>query len=290
MEPTEACLELSDDVEVVRVGDREFLLVGTAHVSRESTALVRAVIERERPDTVCVELDPQRYAALSQKTRWQGLDLRQVIRSRQLAALIANLLLASYQKRLGGALGVTPGMELLEATAVAEKLGIPVSLCDRDVRVTLRRAWGSLSFFQKVRLLSSLLASAFETPELDEEELRRLRQKDVLSELMEELGQVLPGLKKVLIDERDTYLAERIRLSEGRRVVAVVGAGHVAGMRRALLEAEEVDLSGLDEVRPVSPAWKCAGHGAWRRNRGRAGRSLGADRALPTRHAAGLFS
>jgi pheromone shutdown-related protein TraB len=253
--------ELPSDVEVVRSGEREFLLVGTAHVSRESAELVRRVIERERPDAVCIELDAQRYAALSQKRRWQALDLRQVIRNRQLAALIANLLLASYQKRLGGALGVAPGTELLEAADVAEELGIPVALCDRDVRVTLRRAWGALSFFQKVRLFSTFLAGAFEPPELDEEELRRLRQQDVLSELMEELGRAMPGLKRVLIDERDAYLAERIRGSEGRRVVAVVGAGHVAGMRRALLDATRVDLAGLEEVEPVSALWKWVGWG-----------------------------
>lgn len=258
MEPTE---ELPADLEVVHSGDREFLLVGTAHVSRESADVVREVIERKRPDVVCIELDAQRYAALSQKRRWQALDLRQVIRNRQLAALIANLLLASYQKRLGGTLGVAPGTELLEAAAVAEELGIPVELCDRDVRVTLRRAWGALSFFQKVRLFSTFLAGAFEPPELDEEELRRLRQQDVLSELMEELGRAMPGLKRVLIDERDAYLAERIRRAEGRRVVAVVGAGHVAGMRRALLDATRVDLGGLDAVEPVSPLWKWVGWG-----------------------------
>jgi len=262
VEPTaEPSPERGSDVEIVRSDGREFLLLGTAHVSRESAAEVRRVIEHERPDAVCVELDPQRYAALSQKRRWKSLDLRQVIRSRQLAALMANLMLASYQKRLGGKLGVTPGTELMEAVSVAEELEIPVSLCDRDVRVTLRRAWGALSFFQKVRLLSSFLASIFESPELDETELRRLRQQDVLSELMDELGRALPGLKRVLIDERDAYLSQRIRSTAGQRVVAVVGAGHVAGMKRALLAAEDVDLAGLDEVEPVSAAWRWVGWG-----------------------------
>lgn len=161
------------------------------------------MVEQERPDAVCVELDAQRYAALSQKQRWEALDLKQVIRSRQLAALIANLLLASYQKRLGGALGVMPGTELLEAAKAGEELGIPVSLCDRDVRVTLRRAWASMSLFKKAQLLATFMASAFESPNLDEEELRRLRERDVLTELMEELGRALPSLKRVLIDERD---------------------------------------------------------------------------------------
>ena len=155
--------ERSQDVHVIDVDGREFILVGTAHISRESAELVREVIEQERPDAVCVELDAQRYAALSQKQRWEALDLKQVIRSRQLAPLIANLLLASYQKRLGGALGVMPGAELLEATKVGEELGIPVSLCDRDVRVTLRRAWASMSLFKKAQLLASFTASAFES-------------------------------------------------------------------------------------------------------------------------------
>ena len=144
MEPEEDRPSYPSDVHVVRVAGREIILVGTAHISRESAEIVRDVIEKERPDAVCVELDPQRYAALSEKQRWESLDLKQVIRSRQLAALIANLLLASYQKRLGGALGVLPGTELLEATRVAEELDIPIALCDRDVRVTLRRAWASI--------------------------------------------------------------------------------------------------------------------------------------------------
>jgi len=253
--------ERSQDVHVLEVDGREFVLVGTAHISRESAELVREVIEQERPDAVCVELDAQRYAALSQKRRWEALDLKQVIRSRQLAALIANLLLASYQKRLGGALGVMPGTELMEATKVGEELGIPVSLCDRDVRVTLRRAWASMSFFKKAQLMATFLASAFESPELDEEELRRLRERDVMTELMEELGQAMPDLKRVLIDERDAYLAQRIREAPGRRLVAVVGAGHVQGMLRALREARDVDLQAIDTVPPISPIWKWLGWG-----------------------------
>jgi len=250
-----------DDVVVVETGGREVILVGTAHVSRESAELVRRVIEAERPDVVCVELDAQRHAALSQRRSFEALDLRQVIRSRQLAALVANLLLASWQRRMGGALGVVPGAEMLEAMRTAEELGIPTRLCDRDVRVTLRRAWASLSLWRKSELLATLLASAFETPKLDEAELRRLRDKDVLSQLMAELAEAMPGLTRVLIDERDAYLAQRIREAPGRRVVAVVGAGHVAGMRRALEQAREVDVSGLETIPPVSPAWRWLGWG-----------------------------
>src|SRR5262245_37723965 len=140
-----------DDVEILEQDGRRFVLVGTAHVSRESVDLVRQVIERERPDAVCVELDQRRFDALAQRKRWEALDLREVIRKRQLTILLLNLLLASYQKRLGGKLGVVPGSELLEAIEVAEACGVPVVLCDRDVRITLRRAWGSLSLARKAK-------------------------------------------------------------------------------------------------------------------------------------------
>ena len=139
-----------NDVHRIDAGGRRFTVVGTAHISRESVDLVREVIEAERPDCVCLELDAQRYEALSQERSWDELDLRQVVRSRQLATLLANLILASYQRRLGLQLGVTPGSELLEAGRAAEELGIPIVLCDRDIRVTLRRAWNSLSLYRKL--------------------------------------------------------------------------------------------------------------------------------------------
>lgn len=249
----------SEDVEVVELADRTVILVGTAHISAESVELVRQVIERERPDAVCVELDERRFDALSQKNRWQGLDLREVIKNRQLATLLLNFLLSSYQRRLGGQLGVMPGSELLEATRVAEELGIPVALCDRDVRVTLRRAWSALSLWDKSKLLATVLTAAFEQPELSEEELRRIRQKDVLSELMGELGRAMPTLKRVLIDERDGYLVQKIREAKGKKLVAVVGAGHVAGMREALLQERSVDMDEVMRIPPVPLVWKALG-------------------------------
>jgi len=256
-----AARDWPSDVHVLALGGREIILVGTAHISRESADLVREVIEKERPDCVCVELDAQRYEALSQPRRWEQLDLKQVIRNRQLAPLLANLLLASYQKKLGGALNVLPGTELLEATRAAEALGIPVALCDRDVRVTLRRVWGSISFWNKSKLLATLGAGLFESPELGEEDLRRIREQDVLSELMGELAEALPGLVGALIDERDLFLARKILDAEGDRLVAVVGAGHVQGIRRALLEDRPVDLEELNRIPPVSTAWKTVAWG-----------------------------
>ena len=249
----------SEDVEVIEIDGREFILVGTAHISQESVDLVRNIVEAEKPDCVCIELDAQRYEALSQQKRFASLDLREVIRNQQLAALLMNLLLASYQKRLGGKLGVVPGSELLEAAKVAEENDIAISLCDRDIRVTLRRAWASLSLWKKAMLVSTFAASAFEDPELSEEELNRIKQKDVLSELMNELGQAMPTLKEALIDERDRYLAQKIRESEGQKLVAVVGAGHIEGMKQAILAGRDEDLEEISTIPKVSPVLKWIG-------------------------------
>ena len=250
-----------DQVHILNVEGREFILVGTAHVSRESAELVRRVIEAEKPDRVCVELDVQRYEALTHKTRWESLDIKEVIRKKQISTLMMNLLLSAYQKKLGLKLGVVPGTELLEATKVAEEQGIPVSLCDRDVRVTLRRAWRATPWWKKAVLLSTVLTSVFDDKEITEEQIEELLKGDVLSEMMKELGKAMPSLKRVLIDERDLYLSHKMRASEGGRVVAVVGAGHLQGIREVLLENREVDLEEINKIPPVSSVWKWIGWG-----------------------------
>jgi pheromone shutdown-related protein TraB len=249
----------ASDVHIMNLEGRECILIGTAHVSKESVDLVHRVIEKEKPDCVCVELDFRRHRALSDKERWKSLDLKKIIRTKQLSTLLMNLILASYQKKLGDQLGVMPGSELLEATRTAEQLNIPVELCDRDVRVTMRRAWKATSFFRKSYLVASLVASLFEETEITEEKLEELKETDVLSELMAELGQALPELKQVLIDERDTYLAEKIKESKGDKVVAVVGAGHIEGIKNALQEDRSDQMEEINTIPPVSPAWKAAG-------------------------------
>lgn len=256
--------ESSDDPDVVRrltVGDREFILVGTAHVSHSSVELVREVIEREEPDCVCVELDEKRYEALSKKEQWEALDIKQVIKNKQFATLMVNLLLSAYQKRMGGQLGIEPGEELLEATRLSEEKGIPVELCDRDVRITLRRAIAATPLWRRLILSAELLVSIFDNPKLTEEELEELKQRDVLNDLMAELGRSLPSLKRVLIDERDAYLTTRMLQAPGKRIVAVVGAGHLEGICEALGAARKSDLEPLDVIPPVSTVWKVVGWG-----------------------------
>lgn len=250
-----------DEVIILDLDGRRLVLVGTAHISQHSVDLVRQVIEAERPDTVCLELDPQRYQALAEQRKWEALDLRQVIRNKQLTTLLVNLLLASYQKRLGENLGVEPGRELLEAAQTAEALDIPIELCDRDVRVTLRRAARATPFHRKLMLMSYLLAGIFDREEISEEQLEELKKRDALNELLGELGAAMPTLKTALIDERDSYLATKLRRAPGERIVAVVGAGHLRGMIERLEAGTEADLAALDQIPPVSPVWKIIGWG-----------------------------
>jgi pheromone shutdown-related protein TraB len=242
----------SDDVQKIHIDEREFIIVGTAHISRQSADLVREVIEKEKPDVVCVELDEKRLKALSEKNRWENLDLRQIIKNKQLSTLLVNLVLSSYQKKLGEKLGVMPGTELLEAVQTADANNIPVELCDREVRITLRRAWHSMNLWQKSKFLSGGLAGLFEKQELTEEKLAELRNKDVLSEMMDEIGKAMPILKKVIIDERDQYIAQKMKKGKGKKVVSVVGAGHVKGIVKFLESNDDVDLKSI-EIIPEPP-------------------------------------
>ena len=251
----------SSDVSIIKNDGREFIVIGTAHISKRSANLVREVIEKEKPDCVCVELDSQRFKALSERKRWESLDLKTLIREKQLTTLIINILLSSYQKKLGEKLGVTPGIELLEATNTAKELGLPIELCDREIRITLRRAWNSMTFWQKLNLITSGFAGIFESQEMTEEKLDELKQKDVLSELMGELGKSMPVLKRVLIDERDQYLTQKMKKANGKKIVSVVGAGHVNGIVEALKNNTSFDLKEIEVIPPASPVWKIIGWG-----------------------------
>ncbi|MCL2765124.1 MAG: TraB/GumN family protein [Treponema sp.] len=250
---------MSGNIETIILDGRELKLVGTAHVSRESIDEVRKIISEEKPDMVCVELDQGRYNSITQNDNWEKLDLSKVFKEGKGFLLIANLVLASFQRRLGNELGVKPGEEMKTAVETAREMGIPYSLCDREVHTTLRRAWARCGFWSKIKLLASLLASAFTTEKLDEKEIENLKNRSELDGMMNELASYLPAVKAVLIDERDFYLAAKIWSSifkeqEGaaKKIVAVVGAGHMQGMishLEKLSRGEQTsDVSELDVI------------------------------------------
>ena len=247
-----------DSLHRLQLGEREFLLLGTAHISSRSVEEVREVIQGEKPDRVCVELDAARYSSLTEGNGWRKLDLVQVLRNKKGFLLLANLVLSSFQRRLGAGLGVSPGEELLTAVRLAEEAGIPFSLCDRDIQLTLRRAWARTSFWGKNKMLAAMLATIFSSEKLSPEEIEKLKSRTTFQSMLDELAGYLPAVKEVLIDERDRYLATRIYQAEGRRVVAVIGAGHVEGIARSLRAMHDgelpADTAALEQV-PARRSW-----------------------------------
>ena len=227
---------------------KEILLVGTAHVSLESAELVERVIREEAPDSVAVELCQSRYQALTQQNQWKDTDLIRAIREKKSFLLLMNLVLAYFQRKLGKNLGIRPGEEMLRAVRAADESGAAIHLADREIRVTLARTWRLMGIWSKMKLFSQLIMSTGELDDLTQEDVEELKKKDVLDALLDEIGESLPEIRSVLIDERDRYLAERIRNSPGTKVVAVVGAGHVPGIQRYW--DAPVDLKALEEVPP----------------------------------------
>ena len=240
----------------ITLPSREVILLGTAHVSRDSVADVERVIEEEQPDHVCIEIDSSRYESISEGQSWDRLNIYQVLKQRKGFLLLANLVLSSFQRRMGLDLGVSPGAEMIRAIELARERDIAFSFCDREIQITLRRAWRKSSFWGKNKMLAALLSSIFTREKLSSEEIERLKSRNALEDMMEELASYLPSVKEVLIDERDRYLATKIHEASGERIVAVVGAGHLAGIVSWLerLEAGEVDtdLSSIDVVPPPS--------------------------------------
>jgi pheromone shutdown-related protein TraB len=252
---------MSGSTTTITLNGREFKLIGTAHVSRESIEEVRNIICDEKPDIVCVELDQGRYNSIMQQDDWEKLNLAKVFKEGKGFLLIANLVLAGFQRRLGNELGVKPGEEMKTAVEAAREMGISHSLCDREVHTTLRRAWARCGFWSKSKLLASLLASAFTTEKLSEKEIENLKDKNELDGMMSELADYLPAVKEVLIDERDRYLAAKIwssaqKETEGtnQRIAAVMGAGHIQGITTYLEKLsrgeESADVSELEQIPP----------------------------------------
>lgn len=244
----------SSDIHHIQDGTREIILIGTAHISRESVETVTRAIEQQQPDCVCVELDEQRYQALKDPNRWEKLNIIQIVKAGQVPFLMANLALASFQKRMGLKTGVKPGEELAAAAKTAEDNGIEVALVDRNIRITLLRAWRKTGLWKKLNLVATLFAGMFEKTELDEQELANLRQSDNLSAMLEEMGDLLPAVKEILVDERDAWMSHHIQKASGDKILAVVGAAHIPGIKRCLqnpVAKEKIEEMGIIPPKPT---------------------------------------
>jgi pheromone shutdown-related protein TraB len=222
---------------IERIGD-DILLVGTAHVSPESVAEVRKAIEEFHPDVVAVELCERRFKTLKDKKAWENMPITRLLKDRNAYVFIAQSFLSSYQKRLGDRFGSEPGSEMLEAIKAAEENGVKVLLADRDITVTLKRAWKKMKLREKWRIAWTMLQLPFidYEEEMSEVDLKKLMKEDALTSMMKELKQLAPTVAEVLIFERDTYLARNIvEGAKGKKVLAVLGAGHIKGVKKKIV-------------------------------------------------------
>ncbi len=243
-------------VEVERDGVH-YTLLGTAHVSRASVDAVHALTAQRPFDAVAVELCEARYRGMKNPDALSSLDLFQVIREGKTGMVAANLALSAYQRRLAEQLGVEPGAEMRAGIEEGEARGLPVWRIDRDVGITLRRTYAAVGWWDRIKILGGLMASVMVDDGVDEAEIERLKQGDVLESTFAEFAQRSRGLHRSLIEERDRYMAAALRhqATEGgqTRVLAIVGAGHLAGLSEQLRgngETPAAERAALDLLPP----------------------------------------
>lgn len=254
---------MSQTQEILNYNGKTITLVGTAHISEESVQEVKATILEKKPDCVAIELDEKRCESVKNPNSWRELDIVKVLKKKQGFLLLANLILASFQKKMGNNVGVKPGDEMIAAMNTAEEINVPVVMVDRPIQVTLRRAWALNNFSGKMKLLALLLGSAFSKEEVSHDEIEGLKNRSEMDTMMQGLSQYLPKVKQVLIDERDQYLASHIWQAQGNNVVAVLGAGHLPGVK-AWLEKfanqnESTDTTEISQIPAPKPTAKIIG-------------------------------
>ncbi len=226
--------------------DKEIYLVKTAHVSKNSVEDVKECIETVQPDSICIELDSQRYEKLKHPEDWRNSDIVKIIKEKQVGFLLVNVILSSFQKRIAKSMDSSSGAEMMEGIRQAEERDIPLVMADRPIKTTFSRIWNQLSGSEKVKVLTGIITAIFEDEDISEEDIARLKEADALEAALLEIGKEFPTVKRVLVDERDQYLCDKIRNAPGKKTVAIIGAAHAGGIERNL--NNEINTNQLDIV------------------------------------------
>lgn len=242
---------LPETVKIVENNGKTYYLLGTAHISAKSVEDVSAVIEEVNPDSVCIELCDKRFENFKNHDQWKKTDVFTIIKEKKVLLLMTNLIMSSFYRKLGKELDVTPGAEMMKGAEEAEKRGINLVLADRNIDITLKRVWGGLSFWQKIKCVAQLFSMFFfPAEEINAETVEEIKQGDNIGDAMDELAKEFPGIKSRLVDERDLYLAEKIRTAKGEKIVAVLGAAHCKGVIEHI--KTPFDLSEIEKIPPKS--------------------------------------
>ncbi len=249
----------SIELRKLKLGSTEIILLGTAHFSRESVEDVTRAIEKEKPDAVLIELDEGRARNLQDPDHWKHMDIVQVIKSGKIYLLFSSILLSIFQKKMGDRLTSAPGDEFRRAIEISVRKQIAHHFIDREIRITLKRAWQSVGLWGKLRLMSELLASLFVSDKMEKEDIENLKEKDALQSVLDSLPPSFRKIREIVIDERDQYMAQKVREltlhaeRTPKRALVVIGAGHLRGIEEAL--QNQHDLQQLMFVKPPQ-LWK----------------------------------
>jgi pheromone shutdown-related protein TraB len=238
-----------------------YTLIGTAHVSRASADAVRELAGSGEFDAIAVELCQARYDALTAERKWTDLDLYRVLRDGKAGLVMANLALSAYQRRIAEQFGIEPGAEMRAATIAAKEHGLPLQLVDRDLATTLRRSYASVPWYKRLYLMTGLALGMVSSDEIDEEAIEKLKEGDILESTFTEFAEHSPQLYEALISERDRYMAARLREENAaavdRKVLVVIGAGHMQGLAQHL-ESDQADPAierAELEAQPARARW-----------------------------------
>ncbi|MBP1971318.1 pheromone shutdown-related protein TraB [Virgibacillus natechei] len=246
-----------ENITRIHIDDKEFILIGTAHVSRNSAEQVKEVIEAENPDSVCVELDEGRYNSIKDGNKWRDMDIFKVVKEKKATLLLMNLAISSFQNRIAKQFNIKPGQEMIQGIESAEEANAELVLADRNIQTTFSRVWRNIGLKGKAMLLMQVIAGIFSKETISEEEMENMKSQDTLNAMLKEFTASFPKLKTPLIDERDQYLSQKIKEAPGEKVVAILGAAHVPGIKEEI--NKDHDLKRLSEIPAKSKVPKIIG-------------------------------
>lgn len=221
------------------INGKEITIIGTAHISSESVEEVKQVLLEIQPDTVAIELDDERYKSMTEKKNWQDMDIVDIIKKKKVGFLVAQMILSSYQRKIAQNLKLNVGEEMSTAIQYSKEYHTKLLMIDRNIQTTLLRIWHNLGWFEKVKMLTELLSSMFEN-DVKEEDIEALKQGDMLQSALTEISKQFPQIAETLIFERDRIMAYKLSHAQGNKIVAVVGAAHLPGIQKNLLNNNSI--------------------------------------------------
>lgn len=232
---------MAENIINLKYKEKNIILIPTAHVSVESVKLVKDTIDEFNPDSICVELDEGRYNNIINSKDWKNTNIIDIIKQKKVTLLIANLILSAYQANIAKKLKTKPGAEMMQGINSANELNKNLVLADRDIQITFKRIWRKMKFLEKCKLIFSFVFSKDEEENISEEDLEELIKRENLENVIIDMGKEYPQIAKVLLHERDKYLAYKIKNAPGEKIIAILGAAHSLGVEKEIYNNYDID-------------------------------------------------